>query len=219
MTLVNIIILSTLALLTLVGFKSGLLIPVSGIGGLAIGVLLAAHHHGALAFLLTDQIQEEEFRRIAAFGIIVLATVVAARISAGVIRKLLKQLGLGWVDHAAGAVAGGALGVVALGTLLYLMAGADLGEVSTALSESQLAGTISEASLISVSDPWCHEVGQAGLQGCTELSQLTDELLGITIPDKLSELLGQDVGELKQVVGASLTGSAQDLTQLVSSEQ
>ena len=82
-------------------------------------------------------------RRVAAFVVIVLPTAVGMRFAASVARKLLSYLLLGWLDHVAGAAAGGVAGLLVVGTIVYLMAGADVEEVQELLQASSLALPIS----------------------------------------------------------------------------
>ena len=132
--------------------------PASGIAGLALGIVLAIQYPGHLAFALTDHVDEEVVRRVAAFVVIVLTTAVAMRIAASLVRKLLSYLLLRWLDHAAGAVAGAVAGLLAVGTVVYLLTGADVEQVQDLLQASSLASPISHASLITSSSPGCTEL-------------------------------------------------------------
>jgi hypothetical protein len=102
--------MATVVLLALIGLQKGLLRPISGIGGLIIGVFLAVQHSLELAVSLEQYIEGDTVRRIAAFVAIVIGSVVVSRIAALLIKKLLTTLVLGWLDHVAGAVAGAAVG-------------------------------------------------------------------------------------------------------------
>ena len=110
MNAVDLPIVVTVALLALLGLKTGLLKPISGIGGLVIGVFVAIQQSAELAASLEQYIEGDNARRIAAFVAIVIITVVVSRIAAFLIKKLLTTLVLGWLDHVAGAVAGAVAG-------------------------------------------------------------------------------------------------------------
>ena len=66
MSLVDIIIIGAVALPVAMGLRAGILMPASGIAGLALGIVLAVQYHGSLAFALTDQVDDELVRRVAA---------------------------------------------------------------------------------------------------------------------------------------------------------
>ena len=68
MNLVDLIIIGTLGLLALMGLRSGILVPVSGVAGVILGVVLATQYHGQLAFALTEHVVGETVRRVAACG-------------------------------------------------------------------------------------------------------------------------------------------------------
>ena len=83
-------------------------------------------------------------------------------------------------------------------------------EVQRLFRESALAGPITAVSLVYTPDPWCAEVPQSAPSGCTDL----EDLLGAGVSQKLEELLARDVGNLVEVVGASLSDSTEKLTSL-----
>jgi membrane protein required for colicin V production len=219
MNWVDAVILGGVGLITVAGLWSGLLMPASGIGGLVLGIILAVHHHDSLAFTLAEHLEGEAVRRIAAFVVIVLATTIAVRVVASALKKLLSYLVLGWVDRVAGALAGAALGVVAFGTAAYVIGGADIPEVRAPFQESALAVPISQASFIRASSTWCSDLDRSGPvgagEGCTNLSSLAGELFGTRVSNRVSELLGHDVDTLADVVETSLTGSPQEIVDLV----
>ena len=173
MNAVDLIIIGAVGLLALLGHKSGLLKPVSGIGGLVLGIFLAMHHSAQAAPLLVDYIDGETLRRVAAFASIVLAATIACRVAAILIKWLLNTLVHGWVDHVAGAAGGAALGIILSGTTVYVLSGTNLGSTSHALEVSRLAPEISRASLISADMPWCSSIqGSPADQSCTDLKSL-----------------------------------------------
>ena len=104
MNAADLIIIAVVGLLSAMGLKLGFLKPASGLGGLILGVILAVQHSGQVAALLVDYIEAETLRRIAAFGSILVATVVTTRMTVALTKKVLSALVLGWVDHLAGAI-------------------------------------------------------------------------------------------------------------------
>ncbi len=238
MNWVDLAIIGVVGLVALSGLRSGLLAPVSGIGGLVLGIVLAVHYHPDAALLLAEYVEGEMVRKIAGFIIVVVATVAASRIIASLVQKLLSLLMLGWIDRLAGGVAGLAIGVVMVGTIVYLLGGADNADIQDRLAESSLAASISEASLFSGSSPWCSQIEQVAAKAlpedaakqvlthikdeatseCTSIASLAGELFGDTVSAKLSDMIGQDVGTLAEVVGASLSGKTQELANLAAEE-
>ena len=235
MNWVDLVILGTIALVALSGLRSGLLVPVAGVGGLALGVVFAVQYHGELAFALTEHVDGEVVRRVAAFAAIVLGTVIAARFAASMLKKLLSFLVLGWVDRVAGLLAGTALAIVALGTASYLLQGMEATALNDPFQRSTLAVPISSASLIRTSAPWCDDLhpiaakdrieaatlvqgASAVGQECTTLRGIADQLLAGSISDKLGGLLGHDVGEIAELVKTSLSESAGGPTDVVQAQ-
>ena len=230
---IDLVIVSTIVLLALIGLRSGLLAPVGGLGGLALGIVLAFQYSALLADALVPYVHDATVRQITAFLAIVVGTALTARVLTALIRRLLSHLFLGWIDRVGGAIAGVALGVVALGTAMYLVQGVDNPRLRQPIEASQLASTISRASLISSPSPWCfaaREVSLSAIQqdlqdgelpqfterpaaGCTDLRTLA---LGF-INGRVS--LGQDVETLAGVVEASLSGDTEELIRLTQNQQ
>ena len=122
----------------------------------------------------------------------------------------------------AGAVGGAALGIVLAGTAAYILTGADLAQTRDVLEGSRLAPQISRASLVSTDTPWCSSISggaSAGSEPCTDLQGLFNQLLGRHIVDKVPDLLGEDVGNLQDVVREALAGSPQDLAVIVDTQR
>ena len=107
MNLIDLVIVGAVGLLALLGLRSGLLKPAAGVGGLTLGVFLATQHTGAVAPLLEAQIADEPVRRVATFIGIVVLVAIAIRVSAHYVKQLMTALVVGWLDHVAGAMAGG----------------------------------------------------------------------------------------------------------------
>ena len=222
MNAVDLTIIGGVTLTALMGLKSGFLKPVSGIGGLVLGVVLATQHTGAVSELLVEQIEAEALRRVASFILIVAAAAAGTRAATDLVKKMLSALVLGWVDHAAGAVAGAVLAIMMAGTAVYVLSGAGFGKTRDALAASSLATGISRASLISTSTPWCSSIQEGevtGDYGCTDLKGVFNQVLGRHISVKVDGLLGEDPGALADVVKDSLSGPREDLKSLIDTHE
>ena len=220
MNWVDLVIVGVVVVLALLGLKLGILMPASGIGGLALGILLSVRYHGAVETILGEYISGDVTLKIAAYLSIVLVVAITTRLAASIAKKLLSFLVLGWVDHVSGAIAGAAAGLVLTGTASYLLIGAGLPQLRISLDESRLVVGISRISLISLSKPWCSryfgtddQAAEAELasdgEECTSLKTLAGRLAGERITGKFDGILGHDVDELTD-------GSASKLLEVAS---
>ena len=219
---VDLIILGAVTLMALIGLKSGFLRAASGIGGLALGVVLAIHYSADVAGLLVDYVEAETVRRVAAFAGIMIVVAVAARVTAALMKKLLSALALGWLDHVVGGVAGASLGIVLVGTAVYMLTGADLGSTRDQLAASQLAPKISRATFITAPTPWCSSIRaepSPPKEDCTDLIGLFNDLVGQHIPGRITNLLGHDADTVSEVVKGVLTGSSADIQAILETKK
>ena len=131
--------------------RSGLLMPSSGLGGLILGTVLAIQHHGQLAFSLTEHVEGETVRRVAAFGIIVLSTTIASRVIASLISASSP-----WCSelrrHASGSAPTDTEECSDLSTLAHDILGSRLSEKFGDLLGQDVA-TVAEVVKASLSDP------------------------------------------------------------------
>ena len=219
MNAADLVIIGTVGLLALMGLKSGLLKPAFGIGGLVLGIVLAIHYSGEVAPLLTGYVEGDRLRSIVAFIGVLISVAVATRILAALIKKLLSALVLGWVDNVAGALAGAALGIVLVGTVVYLLGRADFGPTHDALAASKLGPEISRAfPLITTYLPDCNSLEDAvsGAQGCPDIKGFVGKFAGADLAGSVDDLLDEDVGNLAQIVRGALAGeSAEEIASLV----
>ncbi len=219
MNWVDVVIIGGVTLVGLAGLGSGLLRPASGIGGLVLGVILAVQHHESLAFVLADHVEGENVRRLAAFAVITLTTTIAVRLSAAAVKRILSYLVLGWIDWVAGALAGAAVAVMVFGTATYLIDGADISQVREPFQQSRLVEAISQVSFIKTQMPWCSNVESSRPlrvgEECADLSTLAGDVFGTRVSDTVRDLIGYDAGTVAAVVKTSLSGSRQDVTNLV----
>jgi uncharacterized membrane protein required for colicin V production len=221
MNVVDLIIIGSVGLIALMGLKSGILRPVTGIGGFILGIMMAFQDSAGIAVVFAEYMDGTMLQRIAAFVSIVLAVAIVMRLVAWLIKKVLSELFLGWVDHAAGAVGGATLGILVAGTLVYLVGGTNIAPARDVLGASVLAPQISRASLVSPSAPWCSALAKGGTaRGCTDFKGLASSTFGVDIDAKVKDMLGgQDVGTLINVVKGNLSGSLpEQLVQMTKSK-
>ncbi|MCH7745853.1 MAG: CvpA family protein [Chloroflexi bacterium] len=207
MNIVDFIILGAVGLVALLGLKAGFLKPVSGIGGLILGVMVAIQQHGEVAALLVGYIDKELWRNVAGFIAVVLVATLVTRAVAFMVKKLLSALALGWADHVVGAVGGAALGLVIVSTALVIASGVDNANAQTALAGSVIAPEISSASLISSSTPWCSaQPDGAASGGCADFKGLLTGLIGTDVKSKVGgPEAGRYVGAMKGDINGTST--------------
>ena len=220
MNAADLVIIGTVGLLAVMGLKSGLLKPAFGIGGLVLGIVFAIHYSEEFAPLLTEYVEGDRLRSIAAFIGVLISVAVATRILTALIKKLLSALALGWVDHVAGALVGAVFGIVLVGTAVYLLGRADFGPTHNALAASKLGPEISRASLISTIStflPDCNSLEDAlsSAQGCPDVKGFVAKLTRADLGGGVDDLLDEDVGNLAQIVKGALSGeSAEEIASL-----
>jgi len=116
MTWVDWAIVIILALSVLEGLSEGFFRSVFSLGGLLLGLVLAAWNYGFAAELLMPMVRIERVANAFGFLLIALVVMVAASIVGNILAKTMHQLGLGCVDK----LAGGAFGLVK-GALLVML--------------------------------------------------------------------------------------------------
>jgi uncharacterized membrane protein required for colicin V production len=212
------VIIGLVGVLGLIGMKSGLLKPASGIGGLVLGIIFAIQYGGEFAPLFAQYVEGERQQSIAAFIAVLVAVAITTRIVASLIKKLLSALVLGWVDHVAGAVAGAILGIILVGTGVNLLVRADFGPTHDALAASTVGPEISRASLISAFASGCGSLKDAvdGAEGCPDVKGLVGKFAGAELTASVNGIFDQDIGNLAKVVKGTLGGgSPEEIASLV----
>jgi len=94
------------------GFRLGLVHAAFLLGGLVVGLVLAAQLSGPIGEALTDSVKSEATATAIAYGIVLLAVMAIAQVLGMLLRWVAKALMLGWVDTLGGAAAGLAGGVL-----------------------------------------------------------------------------------------------------------
>jgi membrane protein required for colicin V production len=136
MNWLDIAIIATAIIFGFIGFSRGAIRAAFGIAGLIGGIALAGHYYGGLADVLFPD--GAVWAPIAAYAIIVVATMVVASIIGRVVSHLADIIMLGWVDRLIGLVLG-----VAVGSILWAAALAITSKylpgVAGAMSDSAVA--------------------------------------------------------------------------------
>lgn len=105
-----------LVLSVLGGIKQGFFRSVCSLGGLLLGLVLAAWNYARAAALLKPLVRYESVADTIGFLLIALVVMGLAGILGAILAKTLHQLGLGWLDR----IAGGAFGLLQ-GALLVML--------------------------------------------------------------------------------------------------
>jgi membrane protein required for colicin V production len=131
------VIVMVIAVSVLQAAISGFFHEAFGIAGLVLGYLLAAWNYERLAGRYAPYLKSMWLGEIAAFLIIFLAVVLVAGLAGRIVRHIVKEAGLSFVDR----ILGGALGLLRgiLMVAVVLMSMAAFTPTSTWLEGSQLA--------------------------------------------------------------------------------
>ena len=106
MTLVDWIITVILAGATLSGLIQGFFRSVCGLGGLLLGLVLAAWNYTHVARMLMHLVRNEQVADVIAFLLIALLVTAVLGVAGSVLAKGLHAIGLGCLDRLAGAAFG-----------------------------------------------------------------------------------------------------------------
>jgi membrane protein required for colicin V production len=121
MTLEDWLIVVLLVLSVLGGLAQGIFRSVCSLGGLIIGLAIAAWNYGRVAALLLPFIKAEAVANAIGFILIAIVVMAIAGVVGNVLHKTFHRIGLGCLDRLAGGVFGLAQGLV-LVTLCILVA-------------------------------------------------------------------------------------------------
>src|ERR1700690_4263128 len=106
MTNVDWIIMAILAASVLGGLVQGFLRSVFGLGGLLLGLVLAAWNYARVGAFLLPVIHNEKIANAIGFLLMALLVMVVATLVGGFLSKTIHKMGLGCLDRLAGAVFG-----------------------------------------------------------------------------------------------------------------
>jgi len=108
MNWLDIAIIVVVVLLGIAGLRQGIIRTVFGIVGLIVGIVLAGRYYDGLAMLLSPA--GASWARIAAYAIILVATIVVAGLIGWLLAKLAHFAALGWLDRLIGFILGVVIG-------------------------------------------------------------------------------------------------------------
>lgn len=112
MTLVDWAVVIIMVSAVIAGMAQGFFRSVCSLGGLVVGVALAAWNYGRLARLFLPLFRISAIANTVAFLLIALLVMALAGLLGNLLAKAFKMIGLGWLDAIAGAVFGFCQGVV-----------------------------------------------------------------------------------------------------------
>lgn len=105
MNWLDIILIIVLGLATFSGFRRGLTQSLVILIGIVIGIFLAGRFQDSLADVL-DFVGNDSIANVLAFGLILVATFLAAYIVGSILRNIVQVTFLGWADKIGGALFG-----------------------------------------------------------------------------------------------------------------
>jgi len=120
MNWLDIVIIVVAVLLGIAGLRQGIIRTLFGVAGLIGGIMLAGRYYGPLAALLSPS--GATWANIAAYAIILIATLVVAGIVGHFVAKLVHFAALGWLDRLVGFVFGLFIGGVFCAAVLAIVA-------------------------------------------------------------------------------------------------
>ena len=119
MNWLDVIVVIAIVIFTFLGLRMGIIKAVLSLAGLIVGVVLAGRYYvpfsGGLTFISSDNVA-----KIVAFAIILIGVMVVARVVAGLLKRVVSMLMLGWIDRVGGAIFGLVLGATLCGALLAI---------------------------------------------------------------------------------------------------
>jgi membrane protein required for colicin V production len=119
MNWLDVLIIIGLVISIVSGIKQGIIKVLFTLAGGIIGVVLAGRYSDSLAGKLSF-ISDPNIAGIAAFVIILLATMIVAMILAFIVKKIASAILLGWIDKLGGAVIGLLMGAIFIGAILAM---------------------------------------------------------------------------------------------------
>jgi len=118
MNWLDIVIIVVIVLLGIAGLRQGMIRTVFGIAGLIGGIVLAGRYYDKLAARLFPS--GAIWGNIAAYAIILLATLLVAGVIGWLIAKLVNFAALGWLDRVMGFILGVVIGGLLCAAILAI---------------------------------------------------------------------------------------------------
>jgi len=119
MNWLDIVIIVIAALFGLFGLWQGAIKALFGVAGLVGGIVLAGHYYQGLAAILSPS--EAIWSEVAAYILILIATLVAAGVIGWLVSHLVHITMLGWLDRLIGFVLGAAVGCLLCAAILAMI--------------------------------------------------------------------------------------------------
>jgi membrane protein required for colicin V production len=119
MNWLDIVIIVVVALLGFAGLRQGMIRTVFGIAGLIGGIVLAGRYYDELAARLFPS--GAIWGNIAAYAIIVVATLLVAGVIGWLLAKLVNFAALGWLDRVMGLILGVVIGGLLCAAILAII--------------------------------------------------------------------------------------------------
>jgi len=119
-----------------VGLRQGIIRTVFGIAGLIGGIVLAGRYYGGLAAVLSPG--GATWASVAAYAIILIATLIVAGVIGWLVAKLVHFVALGWLDRLIGFILGVFVGGLLCAAVLAIISKYYPGSVAT-ISQSAIA--------------------------------------------------------------------------------
>jgi membrane protein required for colicin V production len=141
MNWLDIVIIVVAVLLGLAGLRQGIIKTVFGIAGLIGGIVLAGRYYDELAELIFPA--SATWAQIAAYIIILLATLLVAGVIGWLVARLVHFVMLGWLDRLVGCVLGVFIGGLLCAAILAIVGKYSPG-AEAVISQSGLAKLLME---------------------------------------------------------------------------
>ncbi len=119
MNWLDIVIIVVAVLLGIVGLRQGIIKTVFGIAGLIGGIVLAGRYYDELAAVLSSS--GATWVNIAAYTIILIATLIVAGVIGRLVAKLVHLVLLGWLDRLVGCILGVFIGSLLCAAILAIV--------------------------------------------------------------------------------------------------
>jgi len=119
MNWLDIVIIVVMVLLGIAGLRQGIIRTAFGIAGLIGGIVLAGRYYQPFAALLSTS--GATWAKIAAYGIILLATLIVASGVGHLVAKLAHVVMLGWLDRLVGFIFGIVIGGLLCAGILAIL--------------------------------------------------------------------------------------------------
>jgi membrane protein required for colicin V production len=141
MNWLDIVIIAVAVLLGIVGLRQGIIRTVFGIAGLIVGIIIAGCYYSELAALLFPA--GAPWAEIAAYAIILIATLIVAGVIGHLLARLIQFAALGWLDRLVGCVLGVFIGGLLCAAVLAIVSKA-YPDTKALISQSGIAKFLME---------------------------------------------------------------------------